>query len=257
MLKSTLVLLAIAFTFLTFGQVPDKFNYPDTLWVEGMAIDSTYGFSPENAIKVGGGVFPKHIYTYLNGLTDLNGNKISYKRIGSCCSGESIPGKSLITFFVTLQNKEYQVYFDGYQWEQPKLMNGFAWKESRSGYHGEFKNDTIFQGHGIYFFDDGGYYKGNWENGMMNGQGELLIADTEKYVGEFLDGEYHGNGTLFYKDGGKYVGEWKEGLRNGQAKIYYPPGSEIEYMEGIYKNGSPVGTFQVAYSDGTSKQHKF
>lgn len=256
-MKALLLLTIFGLPVFLFGQVPSKYEYPDTLWVYGGATDAEYGLTPEKPIKVGGGILPKHIYRYLNSLTGTNGSKVTYERIGSCCSGGIGRTKPLTTFSVDQGNKECKVYFDQYEWDEPKLLSGFNWQEKRSGYYGEYQNDTIFHGHGLYFFRDGGYYKGNWENGIMSGQGEMLIPDQEKYIGEFKDGEYDGNGTLFYPDGGKYVGEWKNGEKQGNGKIYYPPDSEIEFIEGVFESDSPKGTFRVVKSDGTEETHEF
>jgi len=256
-MKTFLLLITFCLPVFLFGQVPSKYEYPDTLWVYGETTDTEYGLSPEQPIKVGGGILPKHIYRYLNSLTDTNGNKVTYERIGSCCSEDIGRAKPLTVFNVSCNNKEYKVYFDQYEWNEPRILGGFNWQEHRSGYYGEYKNDTLFHGYGLYFFSDGGYYKGNWENGIMSGQGEMSIPDQEKYIGEFKNGEYNGNGTLFYPEGGKYVGEWKNGEKQGKGKLYYPPGSEIKFIEGIFENDSPIGTFRVVNSDGTEETHEF
>src|SRR5690606_30872004 len=118
-------------------------------------------------IKVGGGTLPIHIYRYLNNIVDTDWNNISYQRIGSCCTDLINRSKPLTLFSVQVGEKELKVYFDQYEWKEPKLLSGFEWKESRIGYHGELINGEIFNGYGLYFFEDGGYYKGLWKNGMM------------------------------------------------------------------------------------------
>lgn len=256
-MKICIKLIISCFPIFVFGQVPLKYDYPDTLWVYGNSSDAEYGLTPKKPIKVGGGVLPKHIYRYLNSLSDTNGNKVSFERIGSCCNKEIRRAKPLTAFEISCNSKKYKVYFDQYEWNEPKLINGFNWDENRSGYYGEYKNDTIFHGYGLYFFKDGGYYKGNWENGTMNGQGEMLIPDQEKYHGDFKDGDYQGTGTLFYQDGGKYVGEWVKGKKQGNGRIYYPPDSEIEFLEGTFDNNNPIGVFKVVNSNGTEETHDF
>jgi hypothetical protein len=255
-MKTFLTLITFSLSILLFGQVPAKHDYPDTLWVYGQSTDLDYGLSPAKPIKVGGGILPKHIYRYLNSLIDTNGNNISYERIGTCCSAEIKRSKPLTTFKLN-NDKNQQVYFDQYEWEKPKLLNGFQWKESRAGYYGEYENDTIFHGYGLYFFPDGGYYKGNWLDGIMDGEGEMVIPDQEKYVGQLKEGQYHGYGKLYYPDGGKYIGMWSNGEKEGEGKIYYPPGSVIEFIEGSFTNDSPIGSFKVVNSDGSEETHEF
>lgn len=153
--------------------------------------------------------------------------------------------------------KELKVYFDQYEWKEPKLLSGFEWKESRIGYHGELINGEIFNGYGLYFFEDGGYYKGLWKNGMMEGYGEMLIPDQEKYIGNFSQGKYHGEGTLYYQDGGRHVGRWKNGLKEGNGKLYYPPGCDILYIEGNFENDESTGDFKIVNSNGTEELYVF
>ncbi|HRG18714.1 MAG TPA: 2-dehydro-3-deoxyphosphooctonate aldolase [Flavobacterium lutivivi] len=52
--------------------------------------DATYGYSKDNPIKVGG-VLNGPIYEkeYLNSLTGPNGEKVWFKRNGSCCEFQS------------------------------------------------------------------------------------------------------------------------------------------------------------------------
>ena len=256
-MKNNILLLILSFPFLVFGQVPSKYDYPDTLWVYGQSNDPDYGTRPEKPIKVGGGILPKHVYRYLNSLIDSLGNKITYERVGSCCSELIKRSEPLTKFILKNGDSEFAIYFDQYEWKEPKLIKGFEWKERRLGYFGEFKNDTIFEGYGIYFFKDGGYYKGNWKNGDMSGEGEMLIPAQEKYIGEFKDGKYHGQGTLFDNNGSKYVGPWVNGKKEGEGKMYFPASSSIEVIEGNYVNDEPKGLFLVTNKDGTQEMHEF
>ena len=143
-MKKFLTITIFLFPCLLIGQLPDKFNTPDTLWVYGPSTDSEYGLSPEKPIKVGG-VLPIHIYRYLNNLTDTNGLKIYYERIGSTGSKVIKRDKPLTTFSIHDGKREFQIYFDQYEWDYPKVLKGFSWDEKRTGYHGEFKNDTILR----------------------------------------------------------------------------------------------------------------
>lgn len=147
-MKTFLLLITFCLPIHLFGQVPAEYDYPDTLWVYGNATDNEYGLTPEKPIKVGGGIYPKHIYRYLNSLTDINGNQVAYERIGSCCQEIINRAKPLTTFIVNSRDKEYQVYFDNHEWDKPKILDGFDWREKRSGYYGEYQNDTIFHGYG-------------------------------------------------------------------------------------------------------------
>ena len=65
-------------------------------------------------------------------------------------------------------------------------------KRSEGGefFEGQFENGKR-KGYGLYRTRD--YeYKGNWENGMMNGIGELAWFDGKKYDGNFRDNKFEG-----------------------------------------------------------------
>ena len=101
-----------------------------------------------------------------------------------------------------------------------------------------------------YTIDDRkGRYKGEWMNGLPNGQGITHIYKDDSYIyGNFVDGfaegfckqtfeqtcekmepyyegefkknEYHGKGEYHYGDGDYYKGDWKDSKYHGQGTAY-------------------------------------
>ena len=101
-----------------------------------------------------------------------------------------------------------------------------------------------------YTIDDGkGRYKGEWMNGLPNGQGIRHIYKDDSYIyGNFVDGnaegfckqtfeqtleqsqpyyegnfkrnEYHGKGEYHYGDGDYYKGDWKDSKYHGHGADY-------------------------------------
>ena len=252
-MKYIIIAILLISNFITYGQI-EKYDYPDTLMVYGNAINN-YGLTPTNPIKVGGGILPKHVYRYLNSLVDSNGVKVKYERIGSCCSKEIYRDKPLTSFKIfSSSQKETIVYFDQYEWDYPKVLNSVYWKEYRNGYHGEYINDTVFNGQGVYFFEDGGYYQGYWKNGIMDGTGKMFINGQETYYGTFKNGKYNGFGRIEYSDGGEYEGNWLNGQREGKGILKYPSELEIISIEGRFENDKPKGKFKVLYRNGKIEQ---
>ena len=47
-----------------------------------------------------------------------------------------------------------------------------------------------------HIYADGRGYTGQFENGLRNGHGTLILSNGLKYVGEFKDGNREGYGTL-------------------------------------------------------------
>jgi hypothetical protein len=88
----------------------------NTFLLEGITSDSTYGLTPGNAVKVGGvDSGPKNERRYLNGLLGPDGQKVSYRRISSCCPVESKNGMMGLAML-----DKYEVKYDGQ--EKPVII---------------------------------------------------------------------------------------------------------------------------------------
>jgi len=51
-------------------------------------------------------------------------------------------------------------------------------------------------GFGIFVFDDGRVYEGQWGKGLFDGMGRLIFISGSKYTGEFKKGLMHGYGKI-------------------------------------------------------------
>ena len=135
--------------------------------------------------------------------------------------------------------------------------NGIYLYEDGRKYIGEFKNKK-FDGHGKFIFKNGSEYDGEWKNNLPNGQGEYLFSDGSIYIGFMKDGQFHGQGTITYpknsegsKRDYKYKGEWKNGLKDGKGTYYSLDGNaydgEWKYDQrnglGQYTNWFPYYTY--------------
>ncbi|MDH3775479.1 MAG: hypothetical protein OER59_00325, partial [Desulfobulbaceae bacterium] len=56
-------------------------------------------------------------------------------------------------------------------------------------------------GYGIFIFDDGRVYEGQWKMGLFDGMGKLIFISGSKYTGEFKKGHIHGYGKINLLDG--------------------------------------------------------
>ncbi|TVR37252.1 MAG: hypothetical protein EA392_13170 [Cryomorphaceae bacterium] len=96
-----------------------------------------YGLKEKLPIKVGGGMVPSNVYSYLEQLTGPNGEEVLYERIGSGPSYKNpdpaltqFESGVLTMFYVWYGNEKRKVvYFDQYRLEQPQVLHGFLWKE--------------------------------------------------------------------------------------------------------------------------------
>ncbi|MGA9211531.1 2-dehydro-3-deoxyphosphooctonate aldolase [Kaistella sp.] len=95
--------------------------------------DSAYGFSEKKPIKVGGGEGgPISERKYLNSLSGLNGESVTYNRIGSCCffkSNSSPMGGGLLDkYAVSYEGKKDTVVLYLNRYEKGKLLAPVGFK---------------------------------------------------------------------------------------------------------------------------------
>ena len=96
-----------------------------------IAEDPTYGYTEENPVKVGGG--PPNKPIYLKSLRGPKGQKIKFKRLGSCCHFETPNGfidnmGLLDRYEVTYRGlkKPVILYLNGYDHDEPRAPVGFT-----------------------------------------------------------------------------------------------------------------------------------
>jgi hypothetical protein len=99
---------------------------------------------------------------------------------------------------------------------------------------------------------DGSVYEGDVVNGKPQGKGKFKYADGDVYEGDIANDKYNGNGVYTGKSFA-YEGGFADGKFHGHgARISYD-GMSTTYMEGTWKNGSPIETkvtqiFEKEYS---------
>ena len=107
-----------------------------------------------------------------------------------------------------------------------------------------------FQGDGIFMWNDGMVYSGQYVDDLREGTGTEIFPvydnvnvdeNGEKkfpyYEGQFLDGMRHGKGRYFYADGNVYMGMFKYNLFDGLGTFLWENG---DYLEGNWRNGVPL-----------------
>ncbi|MFP3518274.1 C13 family peptidase [Pseudomonas sp. SIMBA_077] len=66
---------------------------------------------------------------------------------------------------------------------------------------------------------DGGRYRGDVVNGLLQGQGRIDYPNGSWYAGQFMNGQWHGQGEWHGSNGEVYVGHFEQGLFNGQGSL--------------------------------------
>ena len=84
---------------------------------------------------------------------------------------------------------------------------------------------------------DGGRYRGEVVNGLLQGQGRIDYPNGSWYAGEFKNGQWHGQGEWHGSNGEVYLGQFERGLFNGQGSLTTHNSSYV----GSFKNGRREG----------------
>ena len=69
-------------------------------------------------------------------------------------------------------------------------------------------------GYGVFTWEDGRKYEGNYVDDKKEGNGRFTWPDGRVYEGLWKDGRKHGLGTYTYADGRTRKGEWIDGKRS-------------------------------------------
>ena len=152
--------------------------------------------------------------------------------------------------FLRQTNDCSQEYMD--EEREKEQFTGYGTKKYENGiYTGDLVKGWC-HGNGTMLYNDGGWYRGQWENNKMveSGSGKM-IYDNGYYEGEFYNGKRHGQGTYVWTNGATYTGGWKDGEKSGKGsgKIIYDNG----YYEGEFYNGQRHGQGTYVWSNGKSK----
>lgn len=137
-----------------------------------------------------------------------------------------------------------------------------------------FKNECVsgncFNGKGVYIYNSGMKYEGEWKNGLRQGKGTLTYPNIYTYTGEWKNNRMDGHGTMEYY-WYRYSGNWKEGKKSGKGIMWsfgrkYDGDWENDLMHGQgilfsnrtgnrydvqMKNGTIYGKIKVTYPDGS------
>lgn len=170
-------------------------------------------------------------------------------------------------------------YRDGagvYIWHTGDKYVGYWEKGSISGYgtqffsdgsrmSGTFKDATLTgtkyttagciygdcdNGYGVWVYESGDIYVGNWSGEYRNGEGTYLYASGEKYTGSVVNNKRNGFGIYNWVAGSSYSGNWKDGSQSGYGTYIASDGTS---QIGTFENGSYIGS-SSSYQTTSSTQ---
>jgi len=118
-------------------------------------------------------------------------------------------------------------------------------------YRGEVVNGLL-QGEGRIDYPNGSWYAGHFKDGQWHGEGEWHGSNGEVYAGQFQQGLFHGQGKLSTATS-SYTGGFKLGRRNGEGSLRDGGG----HYRGQFKDDQYSGAGQLVLADGSQYQGQF
>ena len=118
-------------------------------------------------------------------------------------------------------------------------------------YRGELVNGLL-QGQGRIDYPNGSWYAGDFDQGQWHGQGEWHGSNGEVYRGGFNQGLFDGKGTLTTR-GSSFTGGFKVGRRDGEGTLKE---NGMTYR-GEFKADQYSGLGRLELEDGSSYQGQF
>lgn len=94
---------------------------------------------------------------------------------------------------------------------------------------------------------DGGRYRGQVVDGLLQGEGRIDYPNGSWYAGSFKDGQWHGQGEWHGQNGEVYRGQFAEGLFQGLGDLT-TPGS---HYSGTFRHGRRDGEGTLKQADQT------
>lgn len=152
-------------------------------------------------------------------------------------------------------------------WKNGLIVWGRIFYISGAYYEGLISND-VPNGMGA-LFEEEATYAGQWENGLLHGQGTVTYKDNSKlagifqfgrpssgmmiwkeigmYQGSFNNYMLHGNGRFTTNTGDSYAGDWKLNYMDGFGT--YTWSSHMHSYTGDYKKGKKEGRGTYYFED--------
>lgn len=112
----------------------------------------------------------------------------------------------------------------------------------------------VRNGLGLYQWESGMSYVGDWTWNTFDGKGTLTWADGSYYTGEFADDKRTGRGTYVWPDGTIYTGDFVNGRQTGRGTLTWADGSSYT---GDFTDGKRTGKGTLTWSDGSSYTGEF
>ena len=154
----------------------------------------------------------------------------------------------IINHISLLQNQMNQMLnkFDEIKFNNINQINNQTIKYTYGIYRGQIVNG-LKEGRGIFYWNNGDKYEGDWKSDKPEGKGILLLNNGDKYEGDWRNGKKEGKGIYYYNDGNRYEGDWKNDKKEGEGIRYFKNGNR---GIGDFYNGNPIGKHIMLSKNG-------
>ena len=113
-------------------------------------------------------------------------------------------------------------------------------------YDGDFRK-SIMNGKGTLYFVNGNRYNGDWSGGFREGLGIYYFSNGNVFTGNFKRNKFHGQGTMTFTSGNKFTGNWENDQPHGMGNYHFTSGDRYE---GSFKLGKFDGVGTMFYKNG-------
>ena len=154
-----------------------------------------------------------------------------------------VAGRKPPHFVIVSQAAEVEVKCDVCDWTGTReASQQHACEPPGKGeYRGKRDREGKRHGFGIFTYDDGAVYTGEWSGGKCHGQGGHV-----SYDGAWVDDKKHGQGTYKWSDGNEYEGQWVDGERTGEGTFAWGDGA----YTGAFLKGARQGRGVYKWPNG-------
>ena len=104
-----------------------------------------------------------------------------------------------------------------------------------------------YHGYGVFVWNAGGKYEGDFYHGAATGRGTLTWANGDAYTGDFVNWKMHGRGVYTWPSGDRYEGSFENDVATGHGTYIWSNGTTYR---GDVLNWKMHGQGTCNYADG-------
>ena len=200
------------------------------------------------------------LFGVINDLKQINNitqDNLVIKRIGDIINkmnfiiNENKKNTELIINHISLlqnQMKQMNKKFDVLKFNNNQIIIKEI-KYKNGLYVGQVVNG-LPEGKGIYYYNNGDKYEGDWRNDKFEGKGIYFWNNGNRYEGSYRNGLKEGKGIFYYNNGNRYEGDWRNDKYEGKGIFYYNNGDR---SMGDFYNDNPIGKHVMLAKNGVVK----